>query len=147
MKQRKLKAYVAVIDDLESEIVNDTQRKVTCHILPAHAPLSLGDRGLITMRHALVHLVATDNKQAPAIRPTSIGYAFFIIYPGNPTKGPTGEDQALPTSIDSYSAYHSVPVLPVTLDAVLIAPSGNAFRHGDSQDSFKYAVYYNEFPV
>lgn len=121
--------------------MGDDERKVICHLLPAYEPLSPGAEDFITLRHALVHLAppsrisrkrSSQKRTVTAKRPssgvpTSIGYAFFIIHPCHPDK----QHRPLPNAIDSYSMHQSLPVLPVTLDAVLIAPSTSAFTYED----------------
>lgn len=155
MKQGLLKAYVADLDDSETQFVDDdAERKVTCHLLPAYEPLSPGDEDLITLRHALVHLVATSPscKNQPELKkkasssPTSIGYAFFVIHPCHPSV----QHRPLPSSINSYSARHPVPVLPVTLDAVLLAPSEDAFTQNDkpglARIVFEFLAWMDQVP-
>ncbi|KAJ9099899.1 hypothetical protein QFC21_003904 [Naganishia friedmannii] len=128
-----LKAYVAECnDDGKTKYVDDaSELKVICHLLPAYEPLSPGDEDMITLRHALVHLAAPfgrNNQPSPKNQqPSSIGYAFFIIHPCHSST----QHRPLPSFIDSYSARHHLPVLPVKLDAVLLPPSAPAFTQAD----------------
>lgn len=131
-----LKAYVAEFDDKDQYFIKSDERKVVVHLLEAYQPVCFGrgdDEDHITLRHALVHLSPPQgDKRASRFptnssKPTPVGYTFFIIHP-SPTF-PTGP---LPLSADTYTADHPLPVLPNFLDAVLIAPSTNAFTNEDT---------------
>ncbi|KAJ9099889.1 hypothetical protein QFC21_003894 [Naganishia friedmannii] len=130
-----LKAYVAEFDDLRAHFVKHNERKVVVHLLPAYEPVGFGaggDQDLITVRHALVHLSPPPGDKRPKKKTgspcnaTSVGYAFYIIHPS-----PSQPTSPLPTWIDGYAARRPLPVLPVTLDAVLLAPSSKAFTEED----------------
>lgn len=129
-----LKAYVAEFDDKDQHFVKSDERKVVIHLLGAYQPVGFGrggDQDHITLRHALVHLSPLLGDKRPSKLsdtnpPISVGYTFFIIHPSDafPTR-------PLPLSIDKYAARHPLPALPIILDAVLLAPSTNAFEPED----------------
>jgi hypothetical protein len=108
------------------------------HLLPAYEPIGFGkggDQDYITVRHALIHLSPPPGAKRPKKKQTgnpcddtSVGYAFYIIHPSPSSSQPFSP---LPNSIDEYAACHPLPVLPVTLDAVLLAPSAKAFTETD----------------
>ncbi|KAJ9118284.1 hypothetical protein QFC22_004195 [Naganishia vaughanmartiniae] len=134
-KSNTLKAYISEFDDLRGHFVKHNERKVVVHLLPAYKPVGFGkggDQDYITLRHALVHLSPPPGDKRPKKKtgnpcnPTSIGYAFYIIHPS-----PSQPTSALPASISEYATRHPLPVLPVTLDAILLAPAATAFTETD----------------
>ncbi|KAJ9099900.1 hypothetical protein QFC21_003905 [Naganishia friedmannii] len=130
-----LKSYVAEFDDKDQHFVKSDERKVVIHLLAGYQPVGFGrggDEDYITLRHALLHLSPPPGDKRPSklpkdtSTPTSVGYAFFIVHPS-----PALPSRPLPLSFDKYATRHPLPLLPIILDAVLLAPSTIAFEPED----------------
>ncbi|KAJ9093483.1 hypothetical protein QFC19_008342 [Naganishia cerealis] len=129
----ELKAYIALFDDVKQYLVKSDEQKIVVHLLPAYEPLKGED--FTMLQNALVYYPrrgapVTKAKKGKVVckgnQDTSIGYAFFIIHSSD-----RQYPDPLPASINVYAAQRPISYLPVTLDAVLLAPATDAFTPAD----------------